>query len=218
MRLISSRRMTSADASGPNSVMNAPVAGLIIWKPDDFGGLQVGAPLDARELRVADRRDDDAEERLADARHAPQQQVAGVHLALLVLVVRRRNLRHQHDVGERLFPLVSNERLAGFGDDALRETRWLLSAQDARYWSSETGSSHSVVSVRLTAKCAILVSGPAPCQCFSLGSMQTASPAAMARTGSPHFCTRPRPSFTSSSCGALWRCQLVRPPGSNSTR
>ena len=38
----------------------------------------------------------------------------------------------------------------------------------------------------------------------------------MARTGSPHFWTRPRPSFTSSSCGALCRCQLVRPPGSNS--
>ena len=30
MRLISSRRMISAEASGPNSVMNSPVAGLII--------------------------------------------------------------------------------------------------------------------------------------------------------------------------------------------
>ena len=30
MRLISSSRMTSADASGPNSVTSAPVAGLII--------------------------------------------------------------------------------------------------------------------------------------------------------------------------------------------
>ena len=37
-------------------------------EPDDLGGLQVGAALNARELRVADGRDDDAEKRLADAR------------------------------------------------------------------------------------------------------------------------------------------------------
>ena len=37
-------------------------------KADDFGRLQVGAALDARELGVADRGEDDAEKRLADAR------------------------------------------------------------------------------------------------------------------------------------------------------
>ena len=84
---------------------------------DDLGRLQVGAALDARELRVADRREDHAEERLADAGHAAQQQVAGVDLALLVLVVGRRNLRQQHDVGERLRRLVADERLAAFRND-----------------------------------------------------------------------------------------------------
>ena len=86
---------------------------------DDLGRLQIGASLDARELRVADRREDDAEKRLADAGHAAQQQVAGVDLPLLVLVVGRRNLRQQHDVGERLFGVVADERVAGFGDDRL---------------------------------------------------------------------------------------------------
>ena len=37
-------------------------------KADDFGRLQVGASLEPRELRVADRRENHAEERLADAR------------------------------------------------------------------------------------------------------------------------------------------------------
>ena len=86
---------------------------------DDFGRLQVGAALDARELGVADGGEDDAEERLADAGHAAQQQVAGVDLALLLLVVRGRNLRQQHDVGERLGRVVADERLAAFGDDRL---------------------------------------------------------------------------------------------------
>jgi hypothetical protein len=86
-------------------------------KADDLGRLQVGTALDARKLRVADGGDDDAEKCLADARHTAQKQVARVHLALLVLVVRRRNFRHQHDVGERLLPFISDERLAGFGDD-----------------------------------------------------------------------------------------------------
>ena len=86
---------------------------------DDLGRLQVGAALDARELRVADGGEDDAEERLADAGHAAQQQVAGVDLPLLVLVVGRRNLRQQHDVGERLLGVVADERLAGLGDDGV---------------------------------------------------------------------------------------------------
>ena len=86
-------------------------------EPDHLGRLQVGAALDACELGVADRREDDAEERLADARHAAQQEVAGVDLALLVLVVGRRNLGQKHDVGQRLRRLVSDERLASFRDD-----------------------------------------------------------------------------------------------------
>ena len=88
---------------------------------DDFGRLQVGAALEARELGVADRGEDDAEERLADARHAAQQQVAGVDLPLFVLVVGGRNFRQQHDVGERLRGVVADERLAAFGDDGVVE-------------------------------------------------------------------------------------------------
>ena len=44
MRLISSSRMTSAEASGPNSVMNSPVAGLIIWKPTTSVGWRSARP------------------------------------------------------------------------------------------------------------------------------------------------------------------------------
>ena len=44
MRLISSSRMTSAEASGPNSVMNAPVAGLIIWNPTTSVGCRSARP------------------------------------------------------------------------------------------------------------------------------------------------------------------------------
>ena len=51
-------------------------------KADDFGRLQIGAALDARELGVADRGQDHAEEGLADAGHTAQQQVAGVDLPL----------------------------------------------------------------------------------------------------------------------------------------
>ena len=86
-------------------------------EPDDFGRLQIGAPLEPRELRVADRGEDHAEEGLADAGDAAQQQVAGVDLPLFLLVVGRRDFREQDDIGERLRRLVADERLAAFGDD-----------------------------------------------------------------------------------------------------
>ncbi len=86
---------------------------------DHFGRLQVGAPLEAREFGVADGGEDDAEERLADARHAAQQQVAGVHLTLFALVVGGRNFRHQDDVGEGLGGVVADECFATFFDDGL---------------------------------------------------------------------------------------------------
>ena len=94
--------MTSAD--GERTELGDQLAGRRVdhLEADDFGRLQVGAALDARELGVADRGEDHAEERLADARHAAQQQVAGVDLPLLVLVVGGRNLRQQHDVGQGL--------------------------------------------------------------------------------------------------------------------
>ena len=121
MRLISSSRMTSA--GGQRAELGDELAGRRVdhLEADDLGRLQVGAALDARELRAADRGEDDAEKRLADARDAAQQQVAGVDLALLVLVVRRRNFRQQHDVGERLLGLVADERVAGLGDDGFVE-------------------------------------------------------------------------------------------------
>src|SRR5262245_42150233 len=73
--------------------------------------------LQARELGVADRRQDDAEERLADARHPAEEQVARVDLSLLVLVVRGRDLGKKDHVGERLFGFVADEGIAGLGDD-----------------------------------------------------------------------------------------------------
>jgi hypothetical protein len=88
-------------------------------KPDDLRRLQIGAALNTRELGAADRGEDDAEECLADAGYAAQQQVAGVDLPLLVLVVRRRNLGEEHDIGQRLFRLIADESVARFGDDRL---------------------------------------------------------------------------------------------------
>ena len=117
MRLISSSRITSARGERAELGHQLAGGGVDHLEADHLGGLQVGAPLQAHELRVADRGQDDAEERLADAGHAAKQQVAGVDLALLLLVVGRRNLRQQHDVGERLGGLVADEGLAAFGDD-----------------------------------------------------------------------------------------------------
>jgi len=108
--------MTSAEASGPNSVIRARRR-VDHLETDHLGGLQVGASLKAGELRVADGGDDDAEKGLAHARNAAEQQVAGIDLPFLVLVVGRRNLRQQHDIGERLLGLVADQGLAGLGDD-----------------------------------------------------------------------------------------------------
>src|SRR6185436_14433898 len=44
MRLISSSRITSACAIGPNSVISSPVAGLIIWKPTTSVGCRSARP------------------------------------------------------------------------------------------------------------------------------------------------------------------------------
>src|SRR5882757_5385422 len=44
MRLISSSRMTSACAIGPNSVISSPVAGLIIWNPTTSVGCRSARP------------------------------------------------------------------------------------------------------------------------------------------------------------------------------
>jgi hypothetical protein len=94
---------------------------LIIWKPTTSVGCKVGASLDARELGIADRREDDAEERLADARHAAQQQVAGVDLPLLLLVVSGWNLRQEDDVGQDLGLGITDEGLATFRENGFVE-------------------------------------------------------------------------------------------------
>ena len=87
--------------------------------PDDLRRLQVCPSLETRELGVGNRRQDDSEERLADTRNAAEQQVAGVDLPLLVLVVRRRDLREQDDVRQRLFRVVPDECIPRFGHDGL---------------------------------------------------------------------------------------------------
>jgi hypothetical protein len=106
-------------ARGERSELGHQLAGRRVdhLKADDFGRLQVGAALQTHELRVADRGEDDAEERLADAGDAAQQEVAGVDLAVLLLVVGRRNFRQEDHVGERFRRIVADERLAAFGDN-----------------------------------------------------------------------------------------------------
>jgi hypothetical protein len=83
--------------------------------------LQVGAPLDAGELRVGDCRQDHPEERLADPGHASDEQVARIHLPVLFLVVGRRDLGEQHDVGEGLRGFVADQGLAAFGQHGVVE-------------------------------------------------------------------------------------------------
>ncbi len=117
MRLISSSRMTSAEASGPELGDERAGRRVDHLKADDFGRLEIGASLETRELGVADGREDHAEECLPDAGHAAQQQVARVDLPLLLLVVRRRDFRQQDDIGERLGGLVADQGLAALGDD-----------------------------------------------------------------------------------------------------
>ncbi len=89
---------------------------------DHLGRLQVGAALDAGELGVRDGRQDHAEESLAYARDAPDEQVAGVDLPVLLLVVGGRDLRQQHDVGQGLGRFVADQGLAPFGQDGMMES------------------------------------------------------------------------------------------------
>ena len=95
-------------------------------KADDFGRLQVGPALDPGELGVADGGENHAEEGLADARNAPQEQVAGVHLPVLLLVVGRRNFREQDDVGEGFCRVVADKGLAALGNDGFMKVDGLL--------------------------------------------------------------------------------------------
>jgi hypothetical protein len=88
-------------------------------KADDLGGLQIRAALQTRERRVADGGEDHAEERLADPGTPRSSRLPAVDLSLFVLVVGGRNLRQQHDVGERLLGVVADERVPRFGHDGL---------------------------------------------------------------------------------------------------
>src|SRR5712691_1458406 len=66
--------------------------------------------------------------------------------------------------------------------------------------------------------CTRLVSGPAPCQCFSPGGIQTVSPARISRIGPPQACTRPTPETTCKVWPSGWVCHAVRALGSNLTQ
>ena len=84
---------------------------------DDFGGLQVGAALKPGKFRVADSREDHAEEGLANARYAAQQEIPGIDLSLPLSIVGRWNLGQEDDVRQRLLGPVSDQRLVGLGHD-----------------------------------------------------------------------------------------------------
>src|SRR5262249_31746942 len=115
---------------------------------DHFSRLQVRTSLEADEFRVADRGEDDAEKRLAHAWDAAQQQVAGVDLSLVSLVVGGRDFRHQHDVGECLRGVVADERFAALGDDRFVEADGLFEVcvhKSALCYLIEYGSVNKVV-------------------------------------------------------------------------
>ena len=113
--------MTSAAASGPNSVMSSPVAGLIIWKPTTSVGCRSARPWMRANLALLMAARITPKNVLPTPGTPAQQQVAGVDLTLFLLVVGGRNLRQQDDVGEDLGLLVADERLAAFGDDGFVE-------------------------------------------------------------------------------------------------
>jgi len=111
MRLISSRRMTSALRQRTEFGHQFAGGRIDHLEADDFGRLQVRAPLNAHEFGVADRREDDAEERLADARDA--RATAGLPALTWrcsFIVVRGRDLRHQHDVWRALLAVCRSRR------------------------------------------------------------------------------------------------------------
>ena len=118
--------MTSASASGPNSVISSPVAGLIIWKPTTSVGCRSARPWRRTNLAL-----------LIAARMTPKKvlptpgtprrsRLPALTWRCSRLVVRRRDLRHQDDVGEGLGGVVADERLATFGDDRLVEADGLF--------------------------------------------------------------------------------------------
>src|SRR5918995_1147273 len=57
----------------------------------------------------------------------------------------------------------------------------------------------------------------APCQCFSLGGIQTTSPGRISSTGPSQRCTRPQPAVTIRIWPSGWVCHAVRAPGSKVT-
>jgi hypothetical protein len=63
----------------------------------------------------------------------------------------------------------------------------------------------------------IAVFGPAPCQCFSSGGIQTVSPALISWIGPPQTWARPQPDVTCSVWPSGCVCHAVRAPGSKAT-
>src|ERR1700677_2376987 len=61
------------------------------------------------------------------------------------------------------------------------------------------------------------VAGPAPCQCFSPGGIQTTSPGRISSIGPPQHCVRPNPAMTIRCCPSGCECHEVLAPGSNVT-
>src|SRR3954471_2726357 len=61
------------------------------------------------------------------------------------------------------------------------------------------------------------VSAVPPCQCFTPGSVQMTSPAAMSCRWPPHSCTQPEPEVTISVWPAGWVCQAVLAHGVKET-
>src|SRR5690349_21735725 len=67
------------------------------------------------------------------------------------------------------------------------------------------------------AMCVMAVVAVAPCQCFSLGAIETTSPGRISSIGPPQRCARPQPAVTIKVWPSGWVCQAVRAPGSKVT-
>src|SRR3981189_3275849 len=67
------------------------------------------------------------------------------------------------------------------------------------------------------AMCVMAVARLAPCQCFSAGGIQTASPGRISWIGPPDRWMRPEPAVTISVWPSGCVCHAVRAPGSNGT-
>jgi hypothetical protein len=149
-----------------------------------------------------------AQPRLPPKRSPPSQRINCANIPRRTLLLRQFG---NHG--------LSGDEEPGNGCRTLQCYRLLLH-DHPRYCSSLTFSIQSTglpFSASWMAICVIAVDGVAPCQCFSPGGNQIASPGLISSTGPPQHCTHPNPEVTINAWPSGCVCQAVRAPGSNVT-